>query len=343
MSRIIVNNVTKNKELLWLRVKIKKSLDDICHTLELEIPAGERAKVNRHDRIQVRVDNPLITERGGVDTVTTVMVDEITAIADAASHRVTVIGRSPARDIIDSTWTDTLWSTDDNEWTLASIAKKIAGEFRINCTWFPSDRPDPTSTVNFLAWQAESPWAKLLTEADAQGFLLTSNQAGGLYIWKPAATDRSEGFNATEGRNVKTIEWRENGAEQYNKYVVSGAFDDAVVTDPSCNNRRVLTIDVTDENVGPEKRLRRANTEMRRRKETRVTVTVAGWGLSDSRIRELGGGAGKEYFWSVNFLIPVRMPSIGMSGSLLVSEVELEADDKSMQSTITLVKRAAYE
>ena len=348
MSRIVVNNVTKNRELLWLRVKIKKSLDDICHTLEMEIPAGERLNVRRHDKIQVRVDNPLITERGGVDTVTTVMVDEVTVSADATSHRVTVIGRSPARDIIDSAWRNTLWTKPEENWTLAKITKEIADRFKIPdvseiaVSWFPKGSPDPTATVNYFAWQNESPWAKLLTEADAQGFLITSNQAGGLYVWKPQATVRSEGFNATEGENVKTVEWRENGAEQYHEYVVSGAFGDAVVFDTSCRNRRVLTIDLTDEAVGEEKRRRRAETEMRRRRETRVTVTVAGWGLSDRQIRALDNRSGKEFFWSVNFLIPVRMPSLGLSNNLLISEAEFEADDKSMQTTITLVNREAY-
>ena len=227
-------------------------------------------------------------------------------------------------------------------YAFSGIAKHIAGKFGIECSWFPSNRPDPTSTVNYFAWQNESPWAKLLTEADAQGFLITGNEAGGLYIWQPAATARSEGFNATEGRNVKTIEWRENGAEQYHEYVVSGAFGDAVVIDTTCNNNRILTIDLTDEAVGEEKRLRRAQTEMRRRREKRATVTVSGWGLSDRRIRELGNTSGKELFWTPNFLIPVRMPSLGLSANLLTAEVEHEADDKSMQTTITLVNREAY-
>jgi hypothetical protein len=54
MSRVIVNNAAAGKELLRRHIKIKKSLDNICHTLELEIPASERANVHKHGKIEVR-------------------------------------------------------------------------------------------------------------------------------------------------------------------------------------------------------------------------------------------------------------------------------------------------
>jgi len=71
-------------------------------------------------------------------------------------------------------------------------------------------------------------------------------------------------------------------------------------------------------------------------------VTVSGWGLSDAQIQNLGGTARKELFWSPNFLILVRMPSLRLSANLLIAEVEQEADAENMQSTITLANREAY-
>jgi len=108
MSRIIVKNATSGNELLWRNIKIKKSLDEICHTLELEIPASERTKVHKHERIEVRYENSFVRDSGGKRLVTTVLIDEITAGADVEKHSVMVIGRSPARDIIDSTWSGLL-------------------------------------------------------------------------------------------------------------------------------------------------------------------------------------------------------------------------------------------
>jgi prophage tail gpP-like protein len=201
MSRIIVKN--GNTELLWRHIKIKKSLDDICHTLELEISASERQKVHKHEKIEVRYENDLVKDSGGRRRVTTVMADEITASADVFGHSVLVIGRSPARDIIDSTWGgDNDGSLSNN--TLYQITKHICDKFEITCGIIPKDRGAITGPVPIFSWENESPWSKLITEADSQGFILTSNEAGDLYVWR--AGIRHEGFHLTEGRNIKTIE-----------------------------------------------------------------------------------------------------------------------------------------
>ena len=336
MSRIIVKNATSGAEILWRRVKIKKSLDDICHTLELEIPASERSKVRKHDKIEVRYDNALVTDSGGKRRVATVLIDEITASADVSQRSVLVIGRSPARDIIDSTWGGMFMNM-----TLREVTQKICGEFGITCDSFPTDKPDPTQTIRMFSWENESPWTKLITEADSQNFILTSNEAGDLYLWTAGINHKE--FHLTEGRNIKTIEWKENGAEQYHEYIMKGGFGNPVsVIDTTCKTSRRLTINSTYPEIDQEKLQRRARTEMNRRRENRVTVTVSGWGLTDTQIRNLGETSGKEIFWVPNLLIPVSMPSLGLEANLLIAEVELEADTTAMGGTITLVNRSAY-
>jgi len=338
MSRIIVKNATSGNELLWRNIKIKKSLDEICHTLELEIPASERTKVHKHERIEVRYENSFVRDSGGKRLVTTVLIDEITAGADVEKHSVMVIGRSPARDIIDSTWSGLLVNM-----SLFEVTKNIADKFRINCNNIPTNRGDPTEKVNFFSWENESPWTKLITEADNQGFILTANEAGGLYIWQPEGTVRREGFHLTEGRNVKTIEWKENGAEQYHEYIVNAAGREVSVIDNTCRSNRILTINLTNPIIEPEKLQRRAVTEMRRRRENRTTITVSGWGLTDTQIKNLGDDTSKrEIFWVPNLLIPISMPSLGLRANLLIAEVEQEASVDTMSSTITLVNREAY-
>jgi prophage tail gpP-like protein len=163
MSRIIVKNATTGRELLWRHVNIKKSLDNICHTLELEIPSSERAKVHRHEKIEVRYENALVKDSGGKRRVTTVLVDEVAASAGIEKHAVLVTGRSPARDIIDSAWSDALTGQ-----TLYQITKSICGKFGIDCVIIPTDKGDITSKVRVFMWQNESPWTKLITEADSQ-------------------------------------------------------------------------------------------------------------------------------------------------------------------------------
>ena len=82
---------------------------------------------------------------------------------------------------------------------------------------------------------------------------------------------------------------------------------------------------------------------MFRRREVRTAVTVPGWGLSDPQIRRLGDTTEREITWSPNFLIPVSIPSMGISENLLIADVEHEADARSMRSTITLVRREAVQ
>jgi len=347
MFKPFVRNITTGSELLWRSIKVRKSLDEICHTLELEIAPSERLKVRKHHRLEVYCKNSLVGDSGGKRRVTTVLVDEITASADAAGHSVMVTGRSPARDIIDSTWSDTdVGSTlyNDTDQTLKTIIRQIGKKFGITCDTFKYEGvDDPTDPVASFSFENESPWTKLTNEADQQGFIITSNEAGSLYLWRVAAVARKEPFHITEGANVKAIKWTENGSEQFREYIVKGGgHDPARVIDNTCPGSRILTIDIDDPFVTETEIERRAMTEMRRRKETKAVVTVPGWGLSDEQIKSLGNTSGLEIYWVPNILIPVKVPSLGLNASLLISEVEYSANAEAMGCDITLVNREMY-
>jgi len=335
MSKVIVVNVSNGQEIMWRSIKIKKSLDEICHTLELEIPPIESSKLRKHNRLEVRCVNDLVRDSGGKRRVTTVLIDEITENADITKHSLQVIGRSPARDIIDSTWSDTC-----SDMTLREITCYIGKKFDIVCDTFPTNQPDPTEFVYAFDWENESPWTKLICEADNQGYILTSNEAGNLYLWRPGA--RHEEFNITEGVNVKNIQWTENGSEQFHEYIITGGGEEAKVIDSTCAGNRTLTIDLTDPFIDEKKLRRRAETEMKRRRENKTIVTIPGWGLTDEQIKSLGETIRKEIYWVPNLLIPVRIPSVGLNASLLVSEVEYTATPDSMKCDVTLVNKEAY-
>jgi prophage tail gpP-like protein len=103
-----------------------------------------------------------------------------------------------------------------------------------------------------------------------------------------------------------------------------------------------MTINLTDAAIQDEVLRRRAKTEMLRRRENRTLVTVSGWGLSDQQIKKLGDTNKREIFWNPNFLIPVKIPSIGLNDNLLVSMVEYEADPTIMTCGLTLINPEAY-
>ncbi|GMO64718.1 MAG: hypothetical protein Ta2A_12470 [Treponemataceae bacterium] len=338
-NRIVVHNATTDKNLIFRKIRVKKSLDEICHSLEMELASSEFGKIHKHDKIEVRFVNPFMRDSiaAGGRRVTTVLVDEVTQNADVGKHALSVIGRSPARDIIDSTWSGVC-----ADMTLRELTRYIGKRFGIWCDTFPTDQPDMTGLVKAFSWENESPWSKLIGECDNQGYIFTSNEAGNLYLWKVASGLRGEGFHITEGDNIRNISWTERGAEQFHEYIVTGASNETSVIDNSCRGNRILTIDITNPLISKTELERRAKTEMQRRKENHTTVTVSGWGLSDEQIKKLGETIRKEIFWNPNFLIPVRIPSLQLRANLLISEVEYMADEASVSCNLVLVNREAY-
>jgi len=334
---IIVENITKGKNLLWRSIKIKKSLNEICHTLEMELMPSERSKVNKHDMLKVRCKNKLI-KPNWADLITTVFVDEITAYVDETKHSLQVLGRSPARDIIDSAWSSEVIEVNQ---TLKTIVQRIGRKFNIECVTFPPNGPDPTENVHYFDFENESPWTKLINEADNQGYILTSNQAGNLYLWKVASGLRNEPFKIAEGFNVKSIRWTENGTEQFHKYVVKGNGTEVQEIDNTCRGNRILCIDVRDV-FFDEKLKRRAKTEKLRRNENKTIVSVSGWGLNDMQLKNLGNPENPELFWFPNLLVPVKIPSLGLDADLLVSEVEYTADAETFSCDLTLSNKEVY-
>lgn len=340
MSKIVINVIPAGSEkrttLQWNRVQIKKSLDEICHSLTLELPVSQKGLLNVHDTIEVRFYNKYITSNDGNLRVTTVRIDEITDTTDAGRKYITVLGRSPARDIIDSSW-----SGREESATLLNVANSIAGKFGIKVQHLPRD-VDYTETIPALEWNCESPWTKLLNAADNQGYVLTSNEAGDLYLTKSGRDAEQWHFTLEEGLNVKSVELTESGAEQFHEYVVVSNLLKGRAVDSQCKNNRILTLNLTDFQLDQEKANRRAQIELYRRRKVTTRVTVSGWGLTDEQIKSFGDTKEKELFFNPNFLIPAYIPGIELDTKMMISEVEYRADPHTYESTVSLVNPEVY-
>ena len=81
-----------------------------------------------------------------------------------------------------------------------NVAKAIAQKFDIVVQHLPRD-VDYTETIPALEWNCESPWTKLLNAADNQGYVLTSNEAGNLYLTKGGRNAGYWRFVIAEGMN----------------------------------------------------------------------------------------------------------------------------------------------
>ncbi len=336
MSRIDVYVDNKKVSLAWTRLYVRKSLDEICHIIDVDIPLRERSKVREHQHISV-----YFTEGQIERNVTMGYIDTITVEGTAQKQAFKITGRSAARDIIDSQWSGEIRDT-----TLFGIVKKFAADFGLstdNTVYLPTNTPDPTKSVPLFAWENESPWQKLVQEADNQGFIISSNQANGLYVWKVASGARPEGFRLVEGQTVTDIKSAADATQQFYKYIIKGPYGTEVTGfDKTCPNKRILTLNLTDQTISQEQMKRRCETEIRRRMERRITVTTPGWGLAADQLKSLGSLAKKEIFWEVNFLTPVILPTLGINATLLTSQVEYNADAKSQSCDIQLVNREAY-
>lgn len=340
MSKIVVNAApagTRNfKPLVWNKIQITKSLDEICHSLTLELPVSQRTNIAVHDKVEVRFYNKYITHNNGNLRVTTVLIDEITDTTDSGRKYITVLGRSPARDIIDSAWTGKAGGSD-----LLTVAKSIAGQFDIIVDHLPRGQNN-TETVSSFEWDCESPWTKLLNAADNQGYVFTSNEAGDLYLTKSGRDAEQWHFILAEGTNIKSVETTEAGAEQYHKYVVVSSGVQGSAIDGRCKNKRVLTLNLSDFNLDQEKAKRRALIELYCRRKRTIKVTVSGWGLTDEQIKSFGSTEEKELFFNPNFLIPVYIPSAGIDGKMMISEVEYCAEPTAFDCTVSLVNPEVY-
>lgn len=353
MSEVVVAVwVASEKQYITIpykRVMVRKSLDEICHYVEVELTDSELKYVHKHGTLQVRLVSQYITEgkmeyvgRYGYHPVTTVYIDEVSTTYEDNKKTITAIGRSRARDIIDSKWSGCI----QGQPTLLTVLQKVASdvgmkESEVIC--LPSNRGDITSALSSFSWENESPWAKLMTAAEAQGFTITSNQLGGLYIESVSGRSAREwGFAIEEGVNTRKVNCTESGAEQFHEYVVKGSMNSATVVDSTCPNKRKMTINLTEFIIDQEKLNRRAKTEMLKRRENKITCTLSGWGLTEEQIKKLGGTYHKEIFWEVNLIIPVKLPSCNINANMLISQVEYTADAKSLSCDVTIVKPEAY-
>ena len=370
MSKIIVRTASPGikdtqlfKDLVWKKIRVRKSLDEICHYVEVELPIEEREKIQLHNRLEVRYSSESIYDydykAAGWESlltdytrrVTTVVVDEINETVDAKQRFITVIGRSPARDIIDSSW-----SGNYRDKTLLQLSAEISKKFNIES--FPIPRHLKTDPVEPFSWDCESPWAKLLNEAENQGLFITSNESGDLYVLKLGEDLQSIGFNIVEGINLKKVKIIERGTEQFWNYLVFGggkdqlgkAVDDTFPREYQC---RIKSMKMTDPKISKTKLDARAQNEMIRRREKKIHATVTGWGLTDEQILNIRNSwklegvnttREKELFWNPGYTVGVHIPSCGLKNtSFLITQVEYTADTSTFSCDITMTKPEAYK
>lgn len=346
MPRVLIQKIIKKDnrdviiEIKYISMNIRKSIDEICHYAEISMPFAEKDKIRKHDKIFIKYEFEYKNKKEE-KLVTTVLIDEITLSVSGSEKNVSVVCRSPARDIVDSSYSDAI----SNE-TLVGVVSRIVEKFKdsegksfIAVSHYPTNA-DVSPVIESFNFENESPWSKLINIVENNNYSIASNNAGGLYVWKKDRLLANTAFHKlVEGKNIKSITYTKNGGAQYGKYIAKGNSNEAEATDSSCPASRVMTINISDSNVSETELKNRAVSEMKRRKGETLKIVVPGIGLTESDINKLSTVERTELFFEAKQGIDIDIKSIDVPKHMVCRDVEYTVSKDDFSTTITLVQK----
>ena len=343
MSELITVEVNGKQYATFQRLNIRKSLDDICHSLEMDVSANVVWNIHKHDILKVRC-----TLDGVEQLLTTVEVDDIERLLNAQGKSYRIMGRSQARNLIDSSYSGQL-----RQLTLSQLCQRICKDFQIPFkSWVAK-----TDLIESFEWENESVWQKLLSQVVAQQCLLYSSQSGGLYLNRVSGRARPEGFVLQQTQNIEEVNKREAGRDQYQNYLVIGENGKGRARDATCSRPRTLTLNMSDSTMSEQDLQRWATVQMQRRRGVELQVKLPGWGLDRQKLEVVKRRAaasdmtgdkkkklwGFEIFWGVNFYTMVDLPDYGFEKKyLLTTAVEYSVESDKISCNVTLKDRENY-
>lgn len=333
------SDTLQTNTIKFYSLQIRKSIDEICQSATINCPFGEFKKVKKHDKIFIKA---VMDWNKDERALCYILVDDITATINASEKSMSIVGRSYARDIVDS--------SDSGEvegCTLVQIVQKVASKYNpnIKVQHYPTDI-DESPVIEYFEWENESVWQRLLTTAENNGYAIASNNASGLYVWKREtnlANNSLSKLKLIEGVNIVSASLNRKGYEQFNKYCVKGNYEDTEKIDATCKTKRIHTLQFTDEYISSKELETRANAELKRRKSDELTVEVKGFGLSDETItkEKIANKSQVEVFYEPKQLIPVIIPSFDIDKSMIVKDVSYSLNNNDFSSSLTLVSEGA--
>lgn len=336
--RIYVNSENiKTNRIKFHSLTIKKSIDEICHSAEITCPLSELKKVKRHNKIFIKA---LMDWNKEERAVTYILADDISATLNSREKRMTIVGRSYARDIIDSIDSGRIEAAK-----LTHVVDKIAQKYNsdIKVSHYPT-AADSSPYIQSFSWENESVWQKLLTVAENNGYAIASSQTSGLYVWsRKTNLANNANHKFIENENIVSATLNAKGYEQFYRYCVKGNYNSTEQIDFSCKTKRVYTLNFTDENISKKELLNRAKAELMRRKTDELTIELNNWGLSDKEIerKKFTNGSKVEVFYEPKQLIPVKIPSFNIDKKMIIKDVTFNLSPDNFSSTILLVDEGA--
>lgn len=317
----------------WQSIQVKRSIKAISGSFSLAVVdkwAEEKVawQLSPGDACKVLI---------GRDTVITGYLDSVGPHFDAVSRGLAVSGRDKAGDLVDC-------SIDGQpaQWvnlSMLQIAQKLAAPFGIKVRSLTSAG---SPGYKWTLQPGESVFENMEKASRLCGVLLVNDGLGGIVLTRAgaahASTELVQGQNLIGGsaeygmkerHSIVTVKAQSAGLDEVDPavdFTPKGTATDAGVT-------RYRPMVITAEGAATAAICRqRARWEVavRRAKSSQVRVKVLGWRQSDGRL------------WTVNELVKVTSPWLGIKVEMMISEVTFSKSDAGTTTELMLEMAQAY-
>lgn len=317
--------IAGNRFTGWEEVTVQRSIETCAGGFSITVSDVPDWQINPNDECVVELDG---------EVAITGYVDAVQLGKEGSTHTISVSGRDKAGDLIDCSVVH-----KGNEFvgqSLLQIAQTLCKPFGIKVRVTTDVSP---AFPKFAILPSESVWQSLERLARQRGVLIVSDGVGGVVFMQP--NRQHSGMALVEGVNILSATATFNTQDRFSDYYIKGqtAGNDDIfgvaaaqiethATDSGIKRYRPLII-LSETNTSTATSQTRVNLEATTRaaRSGEVDITVQGWQRDDN---------GK--LWLPNMLVSCKVPSVRVSGDMLISSVNYKKS--SQTGTTTSMKLA---
>jgi prophage tail gpP-like protein len=325
----------------WKSIRVTRSIESLAGSFALDVSdrwanQDEPWPIREEDPCQIAIDGTVVVDG---------FVDKRSQSISATSRALSYSGRDRAGSLVDCSAIVSGGATAGSKWTfynvdVAQFTAAVAKPFGIRVSVQPGLK---LPKVPVLALHpGETAYESIKRAAGDDGVLVVSDGAGGIVITRAGA---SRAAALLQGDNVLSASVEYDGAERFHRYIIATQVpgtDEAAGEATQIQGQaldlgvrrteRVLLIR-PDKGYSAADARRRADWEARTRaaRAEKVSVSVQGW-------YQRAGGA----LWTPNANTLVSIPSIGVNGNMVISQVEYSIGDGGQITQLSLVRPDAF-
>jgi prophage tail gpP-like protein len=329
----------------WKGVRVTRSIECVAGSFELDVSdrwgdQDEPWPIAEEDACRIEIDGEIVID-GFVDKRSLSILGSARSLSYSGRDRSAAMVDSSA--LVSATSGTTKWSFRNA--SFMDLARKVAEPFGVKVSLQAgvelrtlTNLSKKTSVIS----PGESAYSVLEQAARAAGVLVVSDGRGGIVIAR-AGTERCP-TALVEGKNILAASVEYDATDRFHRYVIATQVAGTDTASGSVTSVRAEAIDeavrrtervlliVPEKSLGADYARQRADWEARVRaaRSERVSVTVLGWKQPNGDL------------WPLNRLIPVRSPSIGVSGDLLIAGTAMALDEGGEVTELTLVRPDAF-